>query len=136
MLNSGHTLEWSGPTVEATRRDGKRVFAQAFKSWLVERAKQPGVSVAGLALSHGINANQLRRWMKLADQDAGAAGALLPVCIEQPGAIAVASARRLAAPVHEKDLIEVEIGAARVKLHGRVDADQLRAVLAALAAHA
>ena len=43
--------------------NGERVFALAFRRWLVEQARQPGASVEGQGLRHGINANQLRRWM-------------------------------------------------------------------------
>ena len=46
-------------------RNGKRIYVSAFKAWLVEQALKPEVSVAGLALRHGVNANQLRSWMKL-----------------------------------------------------------------------
>ena len=63
MLNSGHTPDWTGPTVERVMSNGERVFALAFRRWLVEQARQPGASVEGQGLRHGINANQLRRWM-------------------------------------------------------------------------
>ena len=65
MQDSGHTPEWNGPTVERVMRNGKRIYVSAFKAWLVEQALRPEVSVAGLALRHGVNANQLRSWMKL-----------------------------------------------------------------------
>ena len=65
MQDSGHTPEWNGPTVERVMRNGKRIYVSAFKAWLVEQALKPEVSVAGLALRHGVNANQLRSWMKL-----------------------------------------------------------------------
>lgn len=48
------------------KANGKRVFSTAFKAWLVAQAGRPGVSVAALAMRHEINANQLRRWMRLA----------------------------------------------------------------------
>ncbi|WP_298311864.1 transposase, partial [Reyranella sp.] len=35
------------------------------KERLIDAALEPGVSVAGLALTHGINANQLRNWIRL-----------------------------------------------------------------------
>jgi len=46
MQDSGHTPEWSGPAVERVMSNGKRVFALAFRRWLVEQASQPGASVA------------------------------------------------------------------------------------------
>ena len=63
MQDSGHSPEWPGASVERKMRNGKRVFSMAFKVWLVEQASKPGVSVAGLALYNGVNANQLRHWM-------------------------------------------------------------------------
>ncbi|WP_398313500.1 transposase [Zoogloea sp.] len=38
--------------------------SEAFKQSLIEACSEPGVSVAGVALANGINANQLRRWMR------------------------------------------------------------------------
>lgn len=35
------------------------------KERLIDEALEPGVSVAGLALARGVNANQLRNWVKL-----------------------------------------------------------------------
>jgi len=45
---------------------------------LIDACLEPGVSVAGLALAHGINANQLRKWVKLR-QDRKATETALPV---------------------------------------------------------
>ena len=45
--------------------NGKRWFDPVEKERLIDACLEPGVSVAGLALAHGINANQLRKWVKL-----------------------------------------------------------------------
>lgn len=45
--------------------NGKRRFAPVEKERLIDAALEPGVSVARLALAHGVNANQLRNWVKL-----------------------------------------------------------------------
>lgn len=50
-------------TVIGVRRDGRRRYDPQAKNALVEAALQPGVSLAGLALKHGINANLLRKWV-------------------------------------------------------------------------
>lgn len=42
----------------------RRTHSEAFKQQVIEASKAPGVSVAATALAHGINANQLRRWMR------------------------------------------------------------------------
>lgn len=55
--------------------NGKRRFDPVEKDRLIDAALRPGVSVAHLALAHGVNANQLRNWMKLR-RDRQAQGAL------------------------------------------------------------
>ncbi len=42
---------------------GRRTYSAAAKRAVVELCNRPGVSVARTALSHGINANLLRRWI-------------------------------------------------------------------------
>lgn len=41
----------------------KRRHSDEFKDELVRACAEPGVSVAGIALANGINANLLRKWM-------------------------------------------------------------------------
>lgn len=40
----------------------RRAYFAEFKTELVKASQQPSVSLAGLALHHGLNANILRRW--------------------------------------------------------------------------
>ena len=42
----------------------RRTHSEAFKQQVIEACKESGASVAATALAHGINANQLRRWMR------------------------------------------------------------------------
>jgi transposase len=44
-------------------RSRRRRHSAEFKTALVAACKQPGISIASVALSHQINANLLRRWM-------------------------------------------------------------------------
>ena len=134
MLDCGHTPEWTGPTVERVLSNGKRIFAFAFRRWLVEQARQPGASVAALALRHGINANQLRRWMTVEHKPTGGEGvALLPVTIEAAPLLPAASSVTAAPAAPASGPIEIEVFGARLRLHGEVDAQRLRVVLDALA---
>ncbi len=131
MQDSGHTPEWTGQAVERLMRNGKRIFTSAFKAWLVEQAGKPATSVAGLAMRHGVNANQLRRWMRLAEQHGSQrVPVLLPVHIEhvQGAPSAPMSSSATTAP------IEIEVGGAVVRVHEGVDAHRLRMVLDALRA--
>jgi transposase len=43
---------------------GRRCFDPEDKRRLIEACQRPGVSVSGLALKAGVNANQLRKWVK------------------------------------------------------------------------
>jgi len=50
-------------TITQPRRT-RRTHSEAFKRSLIDACGVPGASVAGVALANGINANQLRRWMR------------------------------------------------------------------------
>jgi transposase len=41
----------------------KRRHSEEFKGELVRACSEPGISVAGIALANGVNANLLRKWM-------------------------------------------------------------------------
>jgi transposase len=45
------------------KRDGRCVYSREGKRALVEACLRPGVSVARIALLHGVNANVLRKWI-------------------------------------------------------------------------
>ena len=58
--------------VEGGRR--RRTHSLEFKARAMQACRQPGVSVASVALSHGLNANLVRRW--LSEGDSGCCSAL------------------------------------------------------------
>jgi transposase-like protein len=49
--------------VVGRKRDGRNCYDPQAKRELIEAGLRPGVSVAKLALTHGINANLLRTWI-------------------------------------------------------------------------
>ena len=55
--------ELSRPLVIGRKRDGRTCYDPEAKRELVAACLRPGVSVARLALDHGINANLLRKWI-------------------------------------------------------------------------
>jgi transposase len=61
-------LKEPAPAKYSTRRT-HRTYSRQFKAELVAAAKQPGASIAALALQHGMNANVLHRWLKEHEQD-------------------------------------------------------------------
>lgn len=93
-------------------RNGRRRYDPASKQRLVEACLQPGVSVAGLALQHGVNANLLRKWVTERRQPWGRGmatnrrncmpGPFMPV-IEAGEAADPSEASALAPPEHPRD---------------------------------
>jgi transposase len=124
------------PVVRVPRR--RREHSAEFKQELVARSLQPGVSVAAIAMEHGINANLLFGWRRrhLQAHDSQArpewpSAVLLPVTIEAP-ARSVPHDAPTATPRTSAGSIEIEIGNARVRLRGAIDEASLRTVLSVL----
>jgi transposase len=117
----------------------RRQYAASFKRELVERSLQPGASVSGIALENGINANVLFRWrreqLRATVQHVGTEQAvLLPVRLA--AATVAPTTQEATAPRSPiaAGVIEIDIGAARVRLRGAVDEANVRCVLQALRA--
>jgi transposase len=69
------------PGVVSISRNGKRRYDPIWKERLIAAALEPGVSIARLALEHGVNANQLRNWVKvLRDRQGVRAPKNVPAC--------------------------------------------------------
>src|SRR6266540_3851869 len=81
------TLRGSSANGVRVNRTGRRTYPLQYKLDVVRQCCEPGVSVAGIALTHGINANLVRRWIvrhrrALTGQAAKSHATLLPVTIE------------------------------------------------------
>jgi transposase len=46
------------------RKAHRRVHGEEFKARVLAECRQPGTSVAAVALAHGLNANLLRKWLQ------------------------------------------------------------------------
>ena len=57
----GHVHTNEATVMAAGRR--RRKHSDEFKAQAVRACEQPGVSMAAVALAHGVNANLLRRWV-------------------------------------------------------------------------
>jgi transposase len=115
---------------------GRRRFTPEFKRHLVELTLHPGASVAGIALAHQLNANQLFKWRRdyLRRQDAPPAvppAMLLPVEIVAERTPVAAEPPPAPTPA-PAGTIDIEIGGARVRVSGDVNPAALRMVLASL----
>jgi len=107
----------------------RRYHPLEFKQQVVAESNRPGTSVAGVALAHGLNANQLHKWRRdlLRPKAPASRSALLPITIE-PAPILLGAPNTQSCP----SAIEIEFPNARLTVRGRVDLDALQTVLAVL----
>jgi transposase len=106
----------------------RRTHSLEFKQRAVEASDQPGASIAGVAMAHGINTNQLHKWRRqlFATKVVVAQPQMLPVTIIPE------SASMPDAPSGQEGNIDIQFSRARVSVRGRVDLDVLQTVLATL----
>ena len=110
------------------RRGPYRHHLPEFKRSVVEETLRPGASVALIARTHGLNANQVFCWRKLyrEGQLGDASSAMLPVAIEQEAIVDRPNG------VQASGSLLIESGRLRLRIEGRPDAETLRVVLAEL----
>ena len=97
---------------------------------MVAACRQPGVSIAGVALAHQLNANLLRRWVVLQtgrSRRAAPQANLVPV---------TTAAVPRSVPAIEAWELELLFAGSTIRLRGRIEAETLRTVLDCLAARA
>jgi transposase-like protein len=122
--------------IVSRKRDGRCVYSAQAKRALVQACLRPGVSVARMALLHGLNANVLRKWIRHEERkpavasrrSASKAVALLPVStIEEslPAKRPTGQQERVASD----SCIEIVLSEATFRLRGRVDVRLLREVI-------
>ena len=121
-------IELKQRLVVGRKRDGRNCYDPQAKRELIEACLQPGVSVAKLALTHGVNANQLRTWMTKHQRQLSAGGSLLPSAATPAPFIPVVAVSTQQPPIVPPEL------AARLPNGVRLDwsalpADQLTQVL-------
>ena len=124
-------------------RTGRRTYTLEYKVDLVRQCSVPGVSVAAIALAHGINANLVRRWIVRhhrapIDSRVKPPITMLPVTVAAPTPVLGSPTRHLADASTKRQrsgvsMIEIEFYGARIILRGGVDAQVLRCVLDVLA---
>ncbi|WP_183783053.1 transposase [Pseudomonas sp. JAI115] len=69
-------------------RPQRRSYFKSFKVLVIQESAQPGASIASIALSHGLNANLVHKWIRLQAQKSTA---LQPAFIPLPMQLAVAN---------------------------------------------
>ena len=106
----------------------RRTHSLEFKQSAVEASRQPGASIAGVAMAHGINANQLHKWRRQfqVSELVLAESQILPVTLihdTEP------LDTRQTVP---EGCIDIQLPKARLLVRGQVDLDALQTVLVAL----
>jgi transposase len=114
------------PDVKPAARKRRPNYSLAFKLSLAKQACAENVSVAQLALEHGLNTNMVFKWRRqlraglLSDSPALLPVAVAPALPVQPGEL------------HGEGVIEIRIGATQVRIEGRPDTATLETVLRSL----
>jgi transposase len=122
------------------RRTGpRRKYPLADKLRILQETRQPGASVSDVARAHGVNANVVFGWRRLAKRGLLRApdpqsAQLLPVKVESPTVLpGKKAATGLPIADSEHGSIEIELpGGVRVRVRGTVEAATLKRVLEAL----
>ena len=138
----GITLKSDGK--EGTRK-GRLNYDAGFKQQLAKASCEAGVSIARLALEHGLNANMVHKWRRqylaaLASQAQPVSAQFLPVTLtpaepaiaHQPAPVSSARVVKQASlrqSASVAGIIEIKFGGATVRIDGLVDASMLAAVL-------
>ena len=101
--------------MEAEKSRKRRRYSRELKDQIIAECAVPGASVAKVALSHGINANIVHGWRKLAGRVAPA--------MTRPEFVAVAVAPAAQARVDQRTVeIELRRGAVVIKVLWPMDA--------------
>jgi transposase-like protein len=111
---------------------GRRTYNAAAKQALGELCSRPGVSVSRLALTHGVNANLLRRWAAQYSPAAKVPLSQIPAEQKQAALVPVSTEMEAIAPTPAPSpdtFIEIIFEAVTVRVHGAVDSDLLKTVL-------
>jgi transposase len=116
----------------AAKRMTRRTYSRQFKREVVAQCLAPGASVSAIALSQGINANVIRKWLPQRDsRHATATAAMLPVTIDSAPAL---KRRAPAEPAIARAPIELTLAGATLRLPPGFDAQELRSIVQILAA--
>ena len=122
-------------TKVVTLKDGRtRQFRSTeLRRQIVEETLKPGASVALVARTHGVNANQVLKWRRQYERgrlEVEARTRLLPVKIAEtlPRPIL----RRKHRP-KRSGIIDIDLGHARIRIEGTADPECVRAAIEGLA---
>lgn len=104
--------------VDLMGRRRRRRHSAEFKAAVIEECLRPGVSIAAVALAHGLNANMLRKWVIDGEHRLGSAAVVAPPALDTPPKPTPTFVPlALTAPADEAEIrIELQRGGTTVKL--------------------
>lgn len=121
------------PIAAQERKKTRRTYAPQFKREIVAQCSQAGASVSAIALSAGINANVIRKWLPKGRCAASSDVALLPVKVS-PAGLALSPKARLSKPMPASQApIELILPEATLRVPSGFDPAELRSILQILA---
>lgn len=88
----------------------RRLHSEEFKTRAVQACKQPGVSMAAVALANGINANLLRRWVQAAAESESS------LLVQEGASVGFIAVPMSAAPATKADPIRIELQRGATKI--------------------
>lgn len=134
-----HSIDLIPNLIKGHKRDGRCVYNKAAKRELVSRCLEPGVSLARLAMAHGVNANLLRKWVM---KQAGAN----PPRRRKPAVAVVPSVSLMSVkmvkpepvmtPPSTQSYLELTVAGVTIRVQGEINAASLSVVLDCLARRA
>ncbi len=117
----------AGESLVEGERSKRRHRSKQERRRIALESLEPGVSVAVVARSYGVNANQVFHWRKLLR--AGLLGTKSTSTQLMPVRIAELAPRELEATQPCSGTIHVELGRTRIRVEGAVDSESLRVIL-------
>lgn len=116
--------------VSTVQRPRRREYSVEFKASVLEQCRQPGASLSGVALGHGINPNMVHRWIReerqrrMLTELQQTAAAFVPLQLPVAAAVAPEAAPSRPSPKADEtgnniEVIRIEIqrGGATVAVH-------------------
>ena len=100
----------------------RRYHPEEFKQAVIKACCEPGASVAGIAMANGVNANQVRRWMRERGVEPPTRRVAMPVLEATPAPAFVQLPIAPAMPTLGDIRIEVRRGNTAIKVEWPVQA--------------
>lgn len=100
-------------------RPARRKHSAAFKAQILQACSEPGASLSGIAVAHGLNPNLVQRWRREARRSELAlptAPAFIPIVTPRPAATPAAPAARQGTPAATSIEVRLQRGALQAQV--------------------